>query len=1076
MGRNTAAGRAHALALAGLCLAAVACQQPAVGTRAEAAAPTEGPRIVIESALPDLHGHVVATFSVSQDDVPLLRADVEALDPRFTLATLSAHPVDGLRAWKSQLLNGPQVAVALPPSGPGTPAALVLANVRQPGAETPTSLVDLGDGRFRYVFATALTAFDPDETIRVGAWLAAAPKPSARTSATYDFRPSGGPVEQRDTVVDESCASCHGAAVVHHRTRSGVGLCLTCHTWQNSDPNTFDPAALGTPTIFTDSNSKNNTAPNPLELGRLVHRLHRGKRLPTLYLSRSTAWDPDPLSTTGTLPVPTQSTSSSGFIEGRSFTVVGDGGIMSQYGRFVRRARLDGTTVLAAEGVQFPTDLRDCGVCHEGAPQEYEVTYAISRRTCSGCHPDAWFGPAPISDVSHAQHPGGPQADDSGCASCHIPGVGPKTWAPISGPDAAHVAPWKGARYNRPRIEIVSIADFQPGLRPTIRFKVADRVGTLAPTLGSPVPAFEPSTPGPASRARRGFGSSGIEFEANGPNSASGALGQDFLRGAITGRPAGDVEGSGAEGDEYLVTLGTIPAGATGAWVVTAEASRTQNTATWSAVMTYGEGELATRSTTYRAIVPAGQTENLGHQPPSATWWAPLPTPAAWSATTSYAAGDVVTTGSGSSRKTYVSLQAANTGNAVTDTAWWATITNSAAWSATTSYAADRLVTQTTTFQSLHDANVGHDPLDVSYWMAIATPASHYFKDENGRPASFIWPYTGEAISEVAPNPIVWVDTGTGTWPDPRTGADAPNRRRKIVSTANCNKCHGRLVMHTDRGEPEFCIVCHAPNYADSTTTLSTTYDGVGQKSLQLKMIVHRIHTGGRRGSASLEAIQPVLTGTFFEGLFPNDLRNCTVCHAGKSYLVESVPGDAAPTVANETADPSLNGLVRTPPVQAACVACHATGATFAHVATKTAKGVETCPQCHGAKGAKSTEVVHGLLPATGTAASASFSSILQNVLVPRCASTACHAAGGAAPILEASSAYAALVGAPSGQSSLLQVEPFAVDRSYLVYKLRGDAGSVGGSVTTIMPTDGALAPADLAAIEAWIANGAPND
>ena len=468
MGRNTRSGRAHALAAAGLCLAALACQQPAVGTRAEAAAPTEGPRIVIEHALPDLHGHVVATFSVSQDDVPLLRADVEALDPRFTLATLSAHPVDGLRAWKSQLLNGPQVAVALPPSGPGTPAALVLANVRQPGAETPASLVDLGDGRFRYVFTTALTAFDPDETIRVGAWLAAAPKPSARTSATYDFRPSGGLVEQRDTVVDESCARCHGAAIVHHRTRSGVGLCLTCHTWQNSDPNTFDPAALGTPTIFTDSNSKNNTAPNPLELGRLVHRLHLGKRLPTLYLSRSTAWEPDPLSTTGTLPVPTQSTSSSGFIEGRSFAVVGDGGILSQYGRFVRRARLDGTTVLAAEGVQFPTDLRDCGVCHEGAPQQYEVTYAISRRTCSGCHPDAWFGPAPISDVSHAQHPGGPQADDSGCAGCHIPGAGPKTWVPIGGPDSAHVAPWKGARYNRPRIEIVSIADFQPGLRPTI--------------------------------------------------------------------------------------------------------------------------------------------------------------------------------------------------------------------------------------------------------------------------------------------------------------------------------------------------------------------------------------------------------------------------------------------------------------------------------------------------------------------------------------------------------------------------------------------------------------------------------
>jgi hypothetical protein len=70
---------------------------------------------VIEEAQVDLHGHVIATFSVTQDEVPFALSEVTALDPRFTLATLSAHPVDGLRAWKSQLLNGPQVTGALPP-------------------------------------------------------------------------------------------------------------------------------------------------------------------------------------------------------------------------------------------------------------------------------------------------------------------------------------------------------------------------------------------------------------------------------------------------------------------------------------------------------------------------------------------------------------------------------------------------------------------------------------------------------------------------------------------------------------------------------------------------------------------------------------------------------------------------------------------------------------------------------------------------------------------------------------------------------------------------------------------------
>jgi hypothetical protein len=82
---------------------------------------------------------------------------VTALVPRFTLATLKVHPVDRLPAWKSQLLTGAQVAARLPPAGPGTPDPDVITSARQPGYETPASFVDLGGGRYRYVFANALT-------------------------------------------------------------------------------------------------------------------------------------------------------------------------------------------------------------------------------------------------------------------------------------------------------------------------------------------------------------------------------------------------------------------------------------------------------------------------------------------------------------------------------------------------------------------------------------------------------------------------------------------------------------------------------------------------------------------------------------------------------------------------------------------------------------------------------------------------------------------------------------------------------------------------------------------------------
>jgi hypothetical protein len=280
--------------------------------------------------------------------------------------------------------------------------------------------------------------------------------------------------------------------------------------------------------------------------------------------------------------------------------------------------------------------------------------------------------------------------------------------------------------------------------------------------------------------------------------------------------------------------------------------------------------------------------------------------------------------------------------------------------------------------------------------------------------------------------------------------------------------------------------------YPGGPVKIGATFDGVEERSTHFKTMMHRIHTGKREGAASLEAIAPYALyfskAYFFDrGGFPNDLRNCTLCHEGKSYLLESVPADASPTRANEDTTirhptPIGTGANAHPadepamlPLKAACTGCHATGGTFAHVAAKTVGGVETCGQCH-VKGAVGVEVAHGLAPASGGGANAKFSSIVSTILEPRCASTACHAAGATPPRLDATGAYGAIVGVPSGQSALLVVKANEPAASYLVHKLRGTAASVGGSVATLMPTDGALAPADIAAIEAWIANGAPND
>ncbi len=934
-GRQNGSACASGLAAVGLCLSGLACQLPTVGERNTGTARGVGTTVVIESASLDLHDHVVATFTATRDGAPLAIDAVTALSPRFTLATLTAHPVDNLREWKSQLLTGSQTAAKLPAGGPGTPDPEILTSARQPGSETPASFVELGDGRFRYVFASALVGYDPDETVRVGMWLQGATPPSLGTASTFDFRPSGGPVEARDTVLDESCGRCHGTLVMHG-SRTRVRLCLTCHTWQNADPDTIDPASMST-TATTD--------PNPLDLGRLVHRIHRGKRLPTLYLSSSTAVPAPALDAGNDLPLPFSPENSTTPIVGRKFSVVGYQSAEAVFGRVVQRTENAQPPKTLAAGILFPRDLRDCVVCHGGAAQGGVVTSSISRRTCSGCHPDAWFGTTPITDQVHLAHPGGPQANDSACEGCHVGPAAPKLYAPIA---EIHVPPLDAARYNAITLEIVQVTNLVPGGRPEVRFRVKDRAGPLGPELDAPVPAEDPDLVA-SSYVPRKLASFSIKISGpTAPDYTSGATSWDPISsGTASGNPdpfaLTTVSGS-PDWAEYVYTFtSTIPAGASGTWTVGAETRR-------------------------------------------------------------------------------------------------------------------------------------------------RTKVSHYDKATD----TFRWPYTGETVTESPDNPLAYVDTATGSWPP-----DGPAPRRKIVAEEKCLVCHKRFEMHGgQRHQVAYCLVCHTPQATDwaqrpkvsGNVSLAATFDGIEERTIHFKVLVHRIHTGGRTGAASLQSLEPFVvygfggTPLFFdEGGFPNDLRNCTVCHEGKSYLADAVPLDAPPTVANETATvrhaanskAHVTGELSRPPIQAACTGCHATGATFAHVAAKTVGGVETCTQCHS-KGTLSVDVAHGLAAPSGGVGS-TFSSILQGVLVPRCATAACHSGNPptAFPRLDADAAYAAIVGVSSAQSGAPLVAPGAPENSYLLSKLRGDAGIVGQP----MPIgDSALDAADIAAIEAWIANGAQND
>ena len=102
----------------------------------------------------------------------------------------------------------------------------------------------------------------------------------------------------------------------------------------------------------------------------------------------------------------------------------------------------------------------------------------------------------------------------------------------------------------------------------------------------------------------------------------------------------------------------------------------------------------------------------------------------------------------------------------------------------------------------------------------------------------------------------------------------------------------------------------------------------------------------------------------------------------------------------------------------------------------------------------------------------ADWQSIQDHVFTPIC--SPCHSGAGAplGLMLDAAHSYSLLVGVPSGEvASLKRVEPGDPDSSYIIRKLTGAPGIVGGQ----MPLDETPLPqSTIDVIRQWITNGAP--
>lgn len=160
-------------------------------------------------------------------------------------------------------------------------------------------------------------------------------------------------------------------------------------------------------------------------------------------------------------------------------------------------------------------------------------------------------------------------------------------------------------------------------------------------------------------------------------------------------------------------------------------------------------------------------------------------------------------------------------------------------------------------------------------------------------------------------------------------------------------------------------------------------------------------------------------------------------------------------------------------PVAAAAVSWSTSDTT---VATVDASGLVTAENAGTATITAASSGLAGIASITVTAAS--LANHVQPILSARCALSGCHT--GASPPegmnLSDGQTFANTVNVPSNQSPLLRIKPLDPDSSYLVHKILGTQGTVGGGGSRMPARNCCLTQAQIDTVTAWIRKGAKNN
>lgn len=206
--------------------------------------------------------------------------------------------------------------------------------------------------------------------------------------------------------------------------------------------------------------------------------------------------------------------------------------------------------------------------------------------------------------------------------------------------------------------------------------------------------------------------------------------------------------------------------------------------------------------------------------------------------------------------------------------------------------------------------------------------------------------------------------------------------RRTVVDRAKCNSCHTDISEHGgQRKSVEYCVLCHTPNKVGDQRVARLEVPTTVAQSVSFDVLVHKIHRGQDLDQGYLIGEFPAPTVAnpagspkdFGKVLFPGNQAACWTCHAGTSYTLPLAKGllpvktaqvlacNDVPLVPTQwCTNRTVQSEQFTPPISAACTACHDKAATVAHGQVMTTKdGVETCENCHGTGKQFDVQLVH---------------------------------------------------------------------------------------------------------------------